>query len=95
MNKKMHTNCPTTKAAMLLSDTWTMLIISYLLKNKMRFCELENSLEGISTRTLALKLKRLEEEDIVSKSDLYYILTKQGKKLKKVLNAMESWGKGI
>lgn len=62
----------------------------------MRFCELERSLEGISTRTLTLKLKRLETEDIVYKKDeLHYTLTPMGKKLKKVIEAMESWGKSV
>ena len=91
----MHTNCPIAKTALLLSDTWTMLIIRDLLSNKMRFSELENSLDGISSRTLALKLKRLEEEKIIGKIDFHYFLTKNGKKLKKVMNAMESWGKTL
>ena len=94
MKGNSHTNCSVAKTATLLSDTWTMLIIRDLLKQKMRFCELEKSLEGISTRTLTLKLKRLEEEGIVLKTDLYYILTTRGKKLKKVIDAMELWGKG-
>lgn len=94
MKGNSHTNCSVAKTATLLSDTWTMLIIRDLLKQKMRFCELEKSLEGISTRTLTLKLKRLEEEGIVLKIDLYYILTTRGKKLKKVIDAMELWGKG-
>ena len=93
MNKEVHNTCPVSKTAMLLSDTWTMLIIRDLLKKDMRFCELETSLDGISTRTLILKLKRLEKEAVVRKTELYYGLTKQGKKLKKVINAMESWGK--
>lgn len=94
MKGNSHTNCSVAKTATLLSDTWTMLIIRDLLKQKMRFCELEKSLEGISTRTLTLKLKRLEEEGIVLKTDLYYILTTRGKKLKKVIDAMELWGRG-
>jgi DNA-binding HxlR family transcriptional regulator len=94
MKGNSHTNCSVAKTATLLSDTWTMLIIRDLLKSKMRFCELEKSLEGISTRTLTLKLKRLEEEGIALKTDIYYILTARGKKLKKVIDAMESWGKG-
>lgn len=94
MNGKGHTNCSVAKTATLLSDTWTMLIIRDLLKAKMRFCELETSLQGISTRTLTLKLKRLEEEGVATKSDLYYVLTPRGKKLKKVIDAMESWGRG-
>lgn len=94
MKGNSHTNCSVAKTATLLSDTWTMLIIRDLLKQKMRFCELEKSLEGISTRTLTLKLKRLEEEGIVGKVDLYYVLTPRGKQLKRIINAMELWGKG-
>lgn len=95
MSKTIHTNCPIAKTALLLSDTWTMLIIRDLLGNDMRYCEIESSLSGISSRTLALKLKRLEEEKIVKKSDLYYSLTPQGKKLKKIIDTMESWGKTL
>jgi DNA-binding HxlR family transcriptional regulator len=92
--KSPHTDCAVSKTATLLSDTWTMLIIRDLLKSPTRFCELERSLDGISTRTLTNKLKRLEEEAIVTKSDdVYYTLTFQGKKLKKVIDAMEAWGK--
>ncbi len=94
MNTRAHTSCAVTKTALLLSDPWTMLIIRDLLRSPMRFCELERSLSGISTRTLTLKLKRLETESIVYKKDeLHYALTSQGKKLKKVIEAMESWGK--
>ena len=93
MKPGLHTNCAVSKTATLLSDTWTMLIIRDLLKEPMRFCEIERSLEGISTRTLTLKLKRLEKEKVVIKNDLYYKLSAQGKKLQKVIDAMESWGK--
>jgi DNA-binding HxlR family transcriptional regulator len=93
MKKTTDTDCPIAKTATLLSDTWTMLIIRDLLKGKMRFSELEKTLAGISSRTLTLKLKCLESADVVTKSDIYYILTPQGKKLKNVITAMESWGK--
>ncbi len=93
MKNASHTDCPVAKTATLLSDTWTMLIIRDLLKGKMRFSELEKTLAGISSRTLTLKLKCLEGADIVTKSDIYYTLTPQGKKLETVIAAMESWGK--
>jgi len=92
MNSRNHCECPIAKIALLLSDPWTMLIIRDLLKSTMRFGELEHSLVGISSRTLTLKLKKLEQESIVEKKDLYYGLTSQGKKLKKVLDAMKSLG---
>ena len=93
MKKTADTDCPIAKTATLLSDTWTMLIIRDLLKGKMRFSELEKTLAGISSRTLILKLKCLEGAGVVTKSDIYYTLTPQGKKLKNVITAMESWGK--
>ena len=93
MKTHTPTTCPVAKTAALLSDTWTMLIIRDLLKKRMRFGELERSLSGISSRTLTLKLKRLEEEGVTNKSETGYALTPQGKKLKKVINAMEAWGK--
>lgn len=95
MTNNIHTDCPVAKTAQLLSDAWTMLIIRDLLKGGLRFGEIEESLSGISSRTLTLKLKRLEEESIVLKSDLHYMLTSKGKKLKKIIEAMESWGKSI
>lgn len=95
MSKDLNMKCPVAKTAQLLSDTWTMLIIRDLLKSQMRFLEIEKSLGGISSRTLANKLKRLEEEKIVIKKDLHYSLTSQGKKLQKIIQAMETWGKTL
>ena len=90
-----HT-CPVAAVATLLSDVWTMRIIHNLLASEpMRFCELERSLEGISTRTLTLKLKHLSEEGVVEKTDEGYVMTKRGRELKKVITAMEAFGKKL
>jgi len=87
-------SCPVTAVAGLLSDTWTMLIIHNLLPAQtMRFCELERALAGISTRTLTLKLKKLEEQGIVLKTDEGYSVTVKGKKLHPIIEAMEKFGK--
>lgn len=92
MNKKKHNDCPVARVATLLSDPWTILIIRDLLKNKMRFSDLERSLEGISSRTLTNKIKNLEEENIVQKDELYYSITKKGSELKKILDSMSACG---
>ena len=95
--KQIHSpnTCPVAKVAELLSDSWTMLIIRDLLVSPMRFCELETSLDGISTRTLTLKLKKLIAEKVIDKDDAshYYSITKQGKKLAEVIEAMRGYGK--
>jgi DNA-binding HxlR family transcriptional regulator len=84
---------PVTKTALILSDTWTMLVMHALWDGPQRFCELERTLEGISTRTLTLKLKRLEAEKMIKKSkDGSYAATEKGVALKMVGNAMRAYG---
>lgn len=85
--------CPIQKTAELLSDVWTILIIRELIKGNKRFSEFEKELEGISTRTLTLKLKKLIEEKIVEKTETSYSLTKKGEKLNTVFDAMNKYGK--
>lgn len=85
--------CPVAKVASLLSDTWTMLIVRDLMRARMRYSELVVSLEGISTRTLVLKLKKLEESGVVSKKDPYYVITPKGKRLGAIFEEMTKYGK--
>ncbi|MEI6022628.1 MAG: helix-turn-helix domain-containing protein [bacterium] len=92
MKKIDHTTCPIAKVADLLSDTWTMLIIRDLIHRPMRYNELLSSLQGVSTRTLILKLKRLEEQGIVQKNDPFYQLTLKGEHLHQVIDAMALYG---
>ena len=86
-------DCPVQKTATLLSDTWTMLIMRDLLVGPQHFCELERSLVGISTRTLTLKLRKLEEERMITKTkDGCYAATKKGKGLLPIERAMRRFG---
>lgn len=92
MKHAPHT-CPITQVAQLLSDTWTMLIMRDLNTGPKRFCELERSLEGISTRTLTLKLKKLTEERMIKKSsEGVYSSTARGRGLKIIESAMRRYG---
>ena len=96
INKRKYcTDCPISQVATLLSDPWTMLIIRDLLKKEMRFSDLQRSLKGISSRTLTNKIKNLENKDVILKKDLYYSLTKNGAKLKRVIDAMSLYGKSV
>jgi len=70
-----------------------MHIVYNLQDNSKRFCDLEKSLEGISTRTLTLKLKKLQEEKMLEKNnDGSYELTDKGHGLKTVIDAMRKYG---
>ena len=76
-----------------------MLIIRDLLEGKKRFGELSKSLQGISPRTLSLRLSELEGERIIKKK-VYpeipphtdYSITEKGKDLATILDQMVEWG---
>jgi DNA-binding HxlR family transcriptional regulator len=86
--------CPISEVARLLSDTWTMLIMHHLNEGPKRFCDLERALDGISTRTLTLKLNRLTDEDLIFRDDdCLYTATERGSGLKLIEKAMVRYQK--
>jgi DNA-binding HxlR family transcriptional regulator len=94
MNNASQSECPITRVATLLSDTWTMLIMHALVDGPKRFCELETTLSGISTRTLTLKLKKLTEEGLIEKTRTgSYAATNKGTGLKIIERAMLTYSK--
>ncbi len=85
--------CPVQNLISILSDAWTILILRNLITGPRRFCELEKLLDGISTRTLTLKLVKLQEEGVIQHCEHLYSLTGQGKKLSPILREIEKVGK--
>src|SRR4051812_50224229 len=76
-----------------------MLVIRDLADGRSRFCELERSLEGISPRTLSLRLRSLEEEGIVERTTfpevpprVEYALTEKGRALVPIIESMRAYG---
>lgn len=87
-------DCPTTKVAEILSDTWTMLIMRALTEGPKRFGELEKWLDGISSRTLTLKLETLKKRGLIAKSkEGIYESTEKGKGLRIIEKAMIEYSK--
>lgn len=94
MKCETRKHCPITKVINLLSDKWTMHILYTLRNGPLRFSELEKELSGISSRTLALKLKNLSEKKLVKKTDdRKYKRTKRGAGLDIVERAMHEYHK--
>jgi DNA-binding HxlR family transcriptional regulator len=76
-----------------------MLVIRDLAEGRSRFCELERSLEGISPRTLSLRLRALEDEGIVERQTfpevpprVEYALTEKGRALIPIIESMREYG---
>ncbi len=93
-------HCPVTRALEVVGERWTLLILRDLLtEGPCRFQGLLDSLAGISPNTLSTRLKLLEEAGVIEKR-MYqsnppraeYVLTKRGKELGRVVQALRDWG---
>ena len=91
--------CPVCRTAEVVCGKWTLLIIRDLADGRSRFCELERSLQGISPRTLSLRLRALEEEGIVERHTypevpprVEYALTEKGEALLPIIESMRDYG---
>ena len=92
--------CPVCATAELVCAKWTILVIRDLAEGRSRFCELERSLQGISPRTLSLRLRALEEERIVERRTypevpprVEYELTDKGRALLPLIEDMRRYGR--
>jgi DNA-binding HxlR family transcriptional regulator len=91
--------CPVCATAEVVCAKWTLLLVRDLAEGRSRFCELERSLEGISPRTLSLRLRALEEEGIVERRTypevpprVEYQLTEKGEALLPIIESMREYG---
>lgn len=84
-----------TKAGLaVLSDKWYALILLNLTSSANDFMQLRNTVRGISTFNLLLKLNELTELNLVtSTNDYHYQLTSEGQDFQQTLLALTSWGK--
>jgi DNA-binding HxlR family transcriptional regulator len=99
MSAESNAQCPVCRTANIVCGKWTLLVIRDLAGGSSRFCELERSLEGISPRTLSLRLRSLEEEGIVDRNTfpevpprVEYVLTDKGQALVPLIEDMRRYG---
>jgi len=100
MSAISNARCPVCRTAEIISGKWTLLVIRDLADGSRRFCELERSLEGISPRTLSLRLRALEEQGIVKRHTypevpprVEYVLTEKGRALVPLIEDMRTYGR--
>ena len=98
----MCNTCPIAKVADLVGDSCVLLIVRDLLKKPQRFGDFVESLHGISSRTITKKLKYLEENELIVRTEfnerpprVEYTLTKKGRALSKLIKEMERYGKNL
>jgi len=91
--------CPISVTLDIFNDRWKLSIIWYLLENDLRFKDLHSKIDEITQKTLTVKLKELEQKNIIHREvfaqvppKVVYSLTTAGKRLKPVLDEMFDWG---
>ncbi|WP_379136313.1 winged helix-turn-helix transcriptional regulator [Paenibacillus sp. sgz500958] len=92
--------CPIAKTLDVIGTKWTFLIIrDLLIEGTLRFSELLKSMEGISPKTLSLRLKELEENGLLERKvypevppRVEYTLTDKGKRLEGIFVELKRFG---
>lgn len=91
--------CPVDLTIQIVGGRWKGIVIWNLREQKMRFGELKKALVTINDKMLSQVLKELEDQGIVNRKvyevvppKVEYSLTKEGKKLLPIMQAMNDYG---
>ena len=91
--------CPVSVTNDVFNDKWKLAIVWHLLDGDKRYKELHEIVCEITQKTLTVKLKELEQKQLVKREvfaevppKVVYSLTPIGENLRDVLNAMHAWG---
>ena len=86
------------EATRILGDKWTPQLLRFFINEEaVRFCQIQDLVEGINPRTLSARLDHLETEGIITKnattsdSRCEYRLTDKGRALLPILKDMQVW----
>lgn len=90
--------CPAVKAADMIGDKWTLLILRELFVGANRYNEFQRALPRISPAMLSKRLKQMVEDGLIIKKTISgekateYRLTKCGRELGPLIDYMTKWG---
>ena len=90
--------CPIDNTFKLIGKKFTVLIIRDMMKNKTRFNQFLDSIEGINPKILSARLKEMEKTGLIKRKvyseiplRVEYFLTEKGTALKPILDQMASF----
>jgi DNA-binding HxlR family transcriptional regulator len=94
----MRQDCAVRQILDRIADKWSLLVISLLKNDTMRFTELRREIDGISQRMLTVTLRNLERDGLVARTvypeippRVEYCLTPLGCTLLGTINALVGW----
>src|SRR6266852_4653604 len=99
MSTRYDQFCALARAAEILGERWTLLIVRELLLGPRRFSDLRERLDGVSPSVLTERLGRIEKIGLVRRSVLpppaastVYELTEHGDALRPAVHELIRWG---
>lgn len=97
MSKGYGQFCPLAKAAELLCERWTMILVRELAAGSRRFNDLRRGLPLMSPTLLSRRLKQLVDAGVAERvvdgdGTQAYVLTRAGEELRPMVEFMGTWG---
>lgn len=90
--------CAATAALTILGQKWVLRIVRSLGASTQRFCELQDALGGANSATLSQRLKLLEDEGLIDRTEVSsvppwveYSLTAKGRELSRAIVLIDQW----
>ena len=90
--------CPSMKAAEIVGDKWTLLILRELFLGSTRYNDFQRALPRISPTILSKRLKQLEKNGLIVHKKTVggkggeYRLTRSGRELAPIVDSLARWG---
>jgi DNA-binding HxlR family transcriptional regulator len=98
-NELKNQQCPVTITLQTIGGRWKPLVLYQLIADKKRYSEIKKGIPNITEKMLIETLKELEQDNIITRKALpvipphvEYSMSKFGKTLCPVLDAMAEWG---
>ena len=90
-------HCPVARAAEVISEPWTVLVVRELLRGNERRAEIAKGVPGMSGSLLNVRLRALENSGLVTRlsgdrGEKRYRLTAAGRELRPVVEQLGRWG---
>lgn len=102
MRRRQIDGCPIAGALQMVGDKWTLLVVRDLASGAKRTMELHSGLFPISSRTLVARLRDMEKDRLVVRTDyggnpprIEYELTDRGRLLLPLVDAFRKLGESL
>ena len=102
MRRRNIDGCPIAGALQMIGDKWTLLVVRDLAAGPKRTMELHSGLFPISSRTLVGRLRDMEKDQLLERTDfggnpphIEYALTERGRLLLPLVDALRVLGQSL